>query len=352
MKNLRVLVVDDSAFMRYTVSHHLSSQPDIEVVGLASNGLEAVEQVEALHPDVVTLDVEMPKLDGLSALRLIMEKHPVPVVMMSTLTKEGAAVTIEALTSGAVDFVTKPSQSISVHQVLAELTEKVRQASRAKVRTARLLAGVKRRHTSESIEVPERLVLIGSSTGGPGALREVITRLPENLPAGVIVVQHMPASFTRSLAERLDELSALPVKEAERGDHIGTGRVLVAPGGLHMTLARGGEVQLNEGPAVNGVRPAVDVTLMSAVAAFGDRVLGVILTGMGHDGRDGARALKRAGGRLIAQDEATCIVYGMPRSVVEAGLADRVVPVDEIADVICQMVGQTSKKPQFLRASA
>ncbi|MGQ9554354.1 MAG: protein-glutamate methylesterase/protein-glutamine glutaminase [Anaerolineae bacterium] len=351
MKSIRVLVVDDSAFMRYTVSHHLSGQADIEVVGLASNGLEAVEQVETLHPDVVTLDVEMPKLDGLSALRQIMEKHPVPVVMLSTLTKEGAAITIEALTNGAVDFVTKPSQSTSVHQVLGELTEKVRQAARAKVRAARLMVGAKRRHTVNNTSVTERLVVIGSSTGGPGALREVITRLPEDLPAGVVVVQHMPASFTRSLAERLDELSALPVKEAEQGDRLATGRVLVAPGGLHLILTRTGEVQLNQGPTVNGVRPAVDVTLMSAVAAFGDRVLGVILTGMGHDGRDGARALKRAGGQLIAQDEATSIVYGMPRSVVEAGLADRVEPVDAIADAICQVLSEINKKPQYLRVA-
>lgn len=321
----------------------------MEVVGLAGNGLEAIEQIEALRPDVVTLDVEMPKLDGLRALRQIMEKNPLPVVMMSSLTKEGAAATVEALTSGAVDFVAKPTQTISVHQVLDELTEKVRQAARAKVRSGSLFGAVKRRRPRAEGGVPERIVLIGSSTGGPGALREVITRLPGELQAGVLVVQHMPPNFTRSLAERLDQLSSLPVREAERGDRVASGQVLVAPGGLHMTLNRSAEVLLNEGPPVNGVRPAVDVTLLSAVAAFGERVLGVILTGMGHDGRDAARALKGAGGRLIAQDEATSTVYGMPRSVVEAGLADRVLPVDEIADAICDMLGDPVGKPQLTR---
>lgn len=342
MAKIRVLVVDDSAFMRYTVSHHLSGQPDMEVVGQASNGIEGLEQVEAHRPDVVTLDVEMPKLDGLGTLRQIMAKRPVPVVMMSSLTKEGAAVTVEALTIGAVDFVTKPSQSISVHQVLGELVDKVRQASRARVRAGGPAHAAKRAAVSAiGGEVPDRLVVIGSSTGGPGALREVVTKLPEDLPAGVLVVQHMPPNFTRSLAERLDELSAIPVKEAGRGDRLRRGQVLVAPGGMHLTISRNGEIGLNDGPAVNGVRPAIDVTMMSAVAAFGSRVLSVILTGMGHDGRDGARALKGAGGRVLAQDEATSIVYGMPRSVVEAGLADRVLAIDEIAEAITAELRQS-----------
>ncbi|MHB0877688.1 MAG: protein-glutamate methylesterase/protein-glutamine glutaminase [Anaerolineae bacterium] len=350
MSKVRVLVVDDSAFMRYTISHHLSSQADMEVVGLASDGIEGVEQVEALRPDVVTLDVEMPRLDGLSALRQIMAKHPLPVVMMSSLTKEGAAVTVEALTLGAVDFVNKPSQSISVHQVLGELAEKVRQAARAHVRAPRQSQSPRRRAPAGPAGgPPDRIVVIGSSTGGPGALREVIGRLPVDLGAGVVVVQHMPPSFTRSLAERLDQLSAVPVKEAEAGDRVQTGQVLIAPGGLHMTLTRGGEVQLNDGPAVNGVKPAVDVTMVSVAAAFADRVLGVVLTGMGHDGRDGARAIKQAGGRIITQDEATCIVYGMPRSVAEAGLADMVLPIDQIADGITQALSQGTPKTRFMR---
>lgn len=353
MAKIRVLVVDDSAFMRYTVSHHLSGQPDMEVVGQASNGIEGLEQVEALRPDVVTLDVEMPKLDGLGTLRQIMAKRPVPVVMMSSLTKEGAAVTVEALTIGAVDFVTKPSQSISVHQVLGELGDKVRQASRARVRAGGTARAARRTTASANGgEVPDRLVVIGSSTGGPGALREVVTKLPEDLSAGVLVVQHMPPNFTRSLAERLDELSAIPVKEAGRGDRLRRGQVLLAPGGMHLTINRNGEVGLNDGPVVNGVRPAIDVTMMSAVAAFGSRVLSVILTGMGHDGRDGARALKGAGGRVFAQDEATSIVYGMPRSVVEAGLADRVLAIDEIAEAITAELRQSVAGRRGVRQTA
>jgi two-component system, chemotaxis family, protein-glutamate methylesterase/glutaminase len=353
MGKVRVLVVDDSAFMRYTISHHLSAQPDMEVVGLAADGVEGVEQVEALRPDVITLDVEMPRLDGLSALRQIMAKHPLPVVMMSSLTKEGAAVTVEALTVGAVDFVTKPSQSISVHQVLGELAEKVRQAARARVRAPVTAASPQKRPAAPAPGGRlERLVVIGSSTGGPGALREVIGRLPVDLPAGVVVVQHMPPSFTRSLAERLDDLSAVPVKEAAAGDRVQVGQVLIAPGGLHMTVNRNGEIQLNDGPTVNGVKPAVDVTMVSAAAAFGDRVLAVVLTGMGHDGRDGSRAIKHAGGRTIVQDEATCIVYGMPRSVVEAGLADTVLPIDQIADGISQALSQTTPKSRIVRQTA
>ncbi len=349
MAKTRVLVVDDSAFMRYTISHHLSGQADMEVVGLASNGLEALEMIEALRPNVITLDVEMPKLDGLSTLRQIMGKHPTPVIMMSSLTKEGAAVTVEALTLGAVDFVTKPSQSTGVHQVLGDLSTKVRQAAQARVRVVRAGSGVTRRGPSAPARRLDRLVVIGSSTGGPGALREVITRLPGDLPAGVLVVQHMPPNFTRSLAERLDELSPLPVKEAERGDCLVQGQVLIAPGGQHLTIGGGGEISLNSGPAVNGVRPAVDVTLMSAVAAFGAKTLAVILTGMGHDGRDGSRALKQAGGRVMVQDEATCIVYGMPRSVAEAGLADRVVAIDAIAEAIAQMLEQPPAPNRLMR---
>jgi two-component system chemotaxis response regulator CheB len=338
----RVLVVDDSAFMRFTVSHRLSREPDIEVVGLASNGLEAVEQVEALRPDVVTLDVEMPQMDGLAALRKIMSSCPTPVVMLSTLTQQGAAVTVEALTIGAVDYVAKPSQSTQVHLVLDELCRKVRQAATARVRPYRPIAGLSHRRQGAGGGPARDLVVIGSSTGGPTALREVLSRLPANLGAAVLVVQHMPAGFTRSLAERLDGLSALPVAEAAAGDRLEQGRVLIAPGGRHLTLVGGTTVCLMEGPPVNGVRPSVDVTLSSVAAAFRHRALAVILTGMGHDGRDGVRALKQFGGRALVQDEATSTVFGMPRSVIAAGLADEVAPLDRIADRITKMLSSTA----------
>jgi len=352
MAKIRALIVDDSAFMRYTLQHYFSSYEDIEVVGLASDGLEAIEQVEALHPDVVTLDVEMPRLDGLGALREIMQKRPTPVVMLSTLTKEGADVTVEALSLGAVDFVTKPTRSVGVHQVLDELVEKVRQAARAHVRLRRWRTPPKRQESKPEGRPPQKLVVIGSSTGGPGALHEVLTQLPGDLPAAVVVVQHMPPNFTRSLAERLDELSAVAVKEAATGDHLRTGHVLIAPGDFHLTLTGKGEVVLGKGPRVNGVRPAADVTMMSAAATFRHRTVGVVLTGMGHDGLDGARAIKQTGGQIIAQDEDTCVVYGMPRSVVEAGLADAVLPIDQIADGIVKMVSNKRVGARSMARSA
>ncbi len=342
---IRVLVVDDSAFMRLSISRGLNALPGIEVIGTARDGEEALEQILRLAPDVVTLDVEMPRLDGLGALRRIMAEHPRPVIMLSSLTAEGSFETVQALVIGAVDFVQKPANRANVNAVMDELVQKIRWAVHARVPAPcppnlsltpnRAVPSGKPTH---SLLKNNRVVLIGSSTGGPRALNTVIPELPAGLPAAVLVVQHMPAGFTRSLAERLDSQSSLKVKEAEPGDRPEVGQVLVAPGGYHMTVDETGTIGLNKNPPVHGVRPAIDVTLASLVKKYGPSVISVILTGMGNDGTNGCALVHNAGGRVIAEDASTCVVYGMPRSVAEAGIVDEVTPLTDIARAIVQAV--------------
>ncbi len=338
MSPIRILIVDDSAFMRLTLQRRLAAEPDFEIVGSAGNGHEAVAQVRALKPDVVTLDVEMPGLDGLGALAQIMAEQPTPVIMVSSLTREGTEITVRALTLGAVDFVTKPSQIGNMQQVVAELTAKIRQSARARVRH---VASAGKAPTDQRHKMPLRpitatdtILAIGASTGGPGSLRQLMADLPADLNAAAVIVQHMPPGFTRSLAERLNEVSAWTVKEAAPGDRMLCGQALLAPGGFHLVLGRSGEAILNQDPPVNNVRPAVDVTMRSLVELYKGRVLGVVLTGMGRDGAEGALLIHRAGGRVIAEAESTCAVYGMPRAVVEAGAADYVAPLPEIPMLI------------------
>ena len=367
MDRIKVLVVDDSAFMRKVISDLLAQDPSLEVVGAARDGLDALARIAAARPDVVTLDVEMPRMDGLQALKEIMVRFPLPVVMVSSLTQEGAETTIRALALGAVDFVGKPSGSISLdmRKVGADLVAKVKAAARAKIRpwleaveprserrsarspgpagapvpAAETLQGPKPlKPKSSASELARRLVLIGCSTGGPGALHRLIPELPGDLEAGVLVVQHMPPGFTRSLAVRLNELSPLEVLEASAGDEIRQGRVLVAPGGFHLVVEPDRTVSLNQDPPLHGVRPAADKTFESAAGVFGFSIVGAILTGMGYDGARGAAAVRRAGGKVIAEHESTCVVYGMPRVVVEMGNADRVVPISEVAPVIVELI--------------
>ncbi|MEW8977311.1 MAG: chemotaxis response regulator protein-glutamate methylesterase [Symbiobacterium sp.] len=350
---IRVLVVDDSAFMRKVLTDLLQSDPQITVVGTARDGKEGVEKTFQLQPDVVTLDIEMPVLDGYGTLRQIMARRPTPVVMVSSQTMEGAEATIRALALGAVDFVAKPSGSISLNMHVArdELVAKVKAAAgatprlrpvaaAAPVRTQEQQWAVLRRQAAEAGRPPRRLVVIGCSTGGPGALHQIIPRLPADLPAGVLVVQHMPPGFTRSLAERLDQLSPIAVKEAQAGDRVRPAQVLVAPGGYHMTVDAEGRIQLDQRPPMHGVRPAVDVTFESVIPLWGSRLVGVILTGMGFDGAKGMLSLKRAGGWTIAEDASTCVVYGMPKVVVEMGAANEVLPVHAIAEAITRAVGE------------
>ncbi len=350
-KMLRVMVVDDSAFMRFSIIQQLNEDPEIQVVGSASNGNEALRLIPQLLPDVITLDVEMPHLDGLSTLREIMKNFPRPVIMVSSLTKEGASETIQALMLGAVDFIAKPDNRLDIRTAMGEIISKIKLAANARVKratsnlvqTAAPQAGSQSDKTLHSYSKFDPVILIGSSTGGPGALSEIIPALPANLPSPVVIVQHMPVGFTRSLSERLNSLSPLKVKEAEPGDELLVGQVLVAPGGFHMILDENERVALNQKPAMHGVRPAVDVTLNSLNKHFGKNMIGVILTGMGSDGTLGMSILHSAGGYVIAEDESTCVVWGMPRSVVEAGAADAILPRPKIAKGIEKAIREMKK---------
>jgi two-component system chemotaxis response regulator CheB len=340
---VRVLVVDDSAFMRFSISQHLNGRDGIQVIATARDGQEALELIPSLNPDVVTLDVEMPRLDGISTLREIMTRFPRPVVMLSSLTREGAVTTIQALTLGAVDFITKPDRQLDIQTVMDEAAHKIKRAANARVRPFALARPAP--PSKPVVEKPVRplknnepIVVIGSSTGGPRALNEVVPALPASLPAAVVIVQHMPAGFTHSLAERLNSLSKLLVREAQPGDRLMAGQALLAPGGFHMVLDENEQIALNQNSPVHGVRPAIDVTLTSLVQRYGKRVISVILTGMGSDGTNGSVLLHSVGGTVIAEHESTCVVWGMPRSVLEKQAVDVVVPLPDVADAIQKAV--------------
>ncbi len=345
-RRVKVLIVDDSAFMRFTLAQQLNEHPEITVIGTASNGKEALQLIPKLQPDVITLDVEMPHMDGLTTLRHIMAEFPRPVIMFSSLTQAGAAETIQALMLGAVDFIAKPANRLDIRAVMNEMTAKIVHASCAKVKTFSL--NTVRQVAKKTSEPPQKklqphqkntpVILIGSSTGGPGALSEVVSALPATLPSPVLIVQHMPAGFTHSLAERLNSISQLSVKEAEPGDSLMVGQALIAPGGFHMTLDEHDHIALNQKPTVHGVRPAVDVTLTSLIQRYGKNIVAVIMTGMGSDGTYGASLLHSDGGYVIAEHESTCVVWGMPRSVVEANAADAVLPRPQIASAIEEAV--------------
>ena len=353
---MRVLVVDDSAFMRHAVSQILASSQGIQVVGTARDGIQALDLMEELQPDVVTLDVEMPRLDGLATLERIMRRQPVPVIMLSSFTAEGSSTTMAALELGAVDFVAKPSGPLSrtLQDMGLELATKVRSAARARVH-ARLIRTPPARASSATITASSqafrRVLIIGSSTGGPKALCELVPALPGDLDAAVVIVQHMPAGFTRSLSERLDAMSALTIREAQTNDRLMRGLGLVAPGGRHLLVGSDGTVELSSDPPVLGVRPSVNVTMRSLVRVYGGDCLGVILTGMGSDGTVGCQEIRAAGGRVIAEAESTCVVFGMPRSVIESGAADRVVPLHDMAAQVVQTLADSSW-PQHQRDCA
>jgi two-component system chemotaxis response regulator CheB len=343
---IRVLVVDDSILMRSILGDMLNLPGEMSVVGLAKNGLEAIARTKELKPDVITMDVEMPKMDGITALRQIMKEQPTPVIMLSAVTKEGAWQTMMALSAGAVDFVSKPSGSISldIDRVKGALIEKIRAVcavSRSKLRVAAEMPEVHKGPARMAVRA-KKVVVIGSSTGGPGALEQVVPRLPENLKAGILIVQHMPPGFTRSLAERLNRISAVEIKEAQDGDAILEGRALLAPGDYHMIVRKGAGaghiVSMSQEPPVHRVRPAVDVTMKSAVRNFGAGIVGVVLTGMGTDGAFGLKDIKDQGGRTIACDEKTSVIFGMPKAAIELGCVDRVEPLGNIAGAIIDMV--------------
>ena len=351
-KLINVLVVDDSAFMRKIITDILDSTSDIKVTGTAKDGLEALEKVKLLNPDVITLDVEMPSMDGMSCLKELQRLSGAPVIMLSGLTKNGAQSTIEALEAGAIDFIAKPTGlfEISGEQKKKEIIEKIRMAKRIRktgVSEKTISAQREKAAIGENIKrnsMLETIVAIGTSTGGPKALQEVIPYIPGDVPAALLVVQHMPPGFTKSLADRLNTLSSLLVKEAEDGEKIQPGYVYIAPGDYHMLLNKSKDdvlrIRLTKDPAVGGHRPAVN-TMMNSVAESGfQNVIGVIMTGMGSDGSEGIANIKKQNqGIIISQDEKSCVVYGMPKAAVKTGVVDEVVPLKQIADVIVKNLG-------------
>lgn len=356
---IRVLVVDDSAFMRHAVRRLLAEAPDIEVVGTAADGVEGLAAAAVLRPDVITLDVEMPRLDGLAMLRRLMVEAPTRTIMLSSLTREGASVTLEALGCGAIDFVAKPSGSLSIDvgRVGEELIAKIRTAAAvpalafdalrlraiARQRTGRL-PRVRPPEARTASRPADRLVVIAASTGGPAALDALVRDLPPSVGAAMLVVQHLPAGFTASLAERLANAGQLPCREARPGDLPMANEVLVAPGGHHLVATSTGRLELADLPPVNGVRPSADVTLASLAPLWRDRLLAVVLTGMGRDGCEGARAVAQYGGEVLAQDEATSTVFGMPGAVAEAGLATAILPLPRVAAAITHWALRTAKR--------
>ncbi len=349
----RVLVVDDSGFFRRRIVEILEADPGLKVIGTASNGQEAVDQAAALKPDVVTMDIEMPVMDGITAVRRIMRSNPLPVLMFSSLTHDGAKATLDALDAGAVDFLPKRFEDIAKDRDRARmlLCKRIHDVARqgAKAGNARLAQRaapalpVAREHVQTPVRKGHyRVVAIASSTGGPVALAQVLTRLPADFRLPVLVVQHMPASFTPAFASRLDQQCAVSVREARDGDVVSPGQVLIAPGGRQMTfLQEGGEVRvvIDDGDASLHYKPCADVTFNSIASIFGGKVLSVVLTGMGTDGREGARALKEKGSTVWSQDEATSVIYGMPMAVAEAGLSDRIMALRDIGPAITRTTG-------------
>jgi len=348
MNRIKVLVVDDSAFMRKAIENMLKKDPEIEVAGFARNGKDAIEKIEELKPDIVTLDIEMPIMDGLSALKKIMSTNPIPVIMVSSLTTEGAEATIEALDAGALDFIPKDKSfaTFGIMKIEKELIEKVKYFARKKVfrpkpqKQEKVQIATKQTARMPAPQGPKKsIVAIGTSTGGPQSLQKVIPALPGDLGKPVLIVQHMPPNFTKSLATRLNSLSQLEVVEAQGKEKLEPGVVFIAKGGFQLKVRRVGSNYYTEivDDSKNVLHiPSVDVMVSSVADNFGSKALGVIMTGMGSDGLKGAQLLKSKGGAVIAQDKDSCVVYGMPRAVIEANLADAVVPLGEIAHSIVQ----------------
>ncbi len=346
MNRTRILIVDDSVVIRSLLRQVLAQEPDLEVAGVAANGRIALSMLDQLAPDVVTLDIEMPEMNGLETLRELRRTRPrLPVIMFSTLTERGAVATLEAFSLGASDYVTKPSNSRpggqGVEAIRAQLAPKIRALCRKEPRS--LGSSIERAHRpGSSSGAVVTAVAIGTSTGGPNALSQVLPVLPKGFSVPVFVVQHMPPMFTRFLAERLNRECAIPVREVEAQETVQPGTVRVAAGDHHMTVERVGlgfTLRRSQGPPENSCRPAVDVLFRSVARAYGQGVLAVVMTGMGQDGFRGAQAIREAGGTVIAQDEATSVVWGMPGFVANAGLAERVLPVNEIGAEIVRRVG-------------
>jgi two-component system, chemotaxis family, protein-glutamate methylesterase/glutaminase len=347
---IKVLVVDDSAFMRKAITNMLQSDPGIQVIWAAKDGAESVKKVMELSPDVVTMDIEMPVMDGIEALRQIMEKKPTPVLMVSSLTTDGAKATLDCLDKGAVDFISKNMSDLSVNivNIRNDLIAKVKAVAGKKVRRPAAVSAPKApaasapAYNARKVHGNTAILAIGTSTGGPKALQDIMPLFPANFSVPILIVQHMPQYFTKSFAERLNESCKLEVVEARDGEPLKPGKVFLAPGGQHLKVKRLGAldfgIKLDSEPASYIHRPSVDVMMNSVAEFFPGRALGVILTGMGSDGKEGMTRIKATGGKTIAQDEKSCVVYGMPKAVIDAGMADKVVPLDDIVGEIFNLV--------------
>ena len=346
---IRLLIVDDSPFMRRAISSLVEGESDIKVVGTAKDGQDAIRQIQDLKPDIATMDIEMPVMDGLTALKIIMEKFPIPIIMLSSLTEEGAKETLDALDLGAADYIPKNLSNVSLNilKIKDDLISKIRAITAKKYffkpRSNEQTSGVFKTAPFKESETAVKnnkidIVAIGSSTGGPKALQDVIPKLPQNFPVPIIIVQHMPKAFTGSFAERLSSISHIKVIEAAGGEIIKPGTAYLSPGDKHLSIVKenraGFAISLSNEPEDLINRPSVSVMMESVAKGYPGKALGVILTGMGSDGLMGMKKIKETGGKTIAQDEATCVVYGMPKAVVDADLADMVLPIYKIGDEI------------------
>ncbi len=346
-RKIRVLIVDDSAVARRSIRDALAQDPEIEVVDVACDAYVAREKILKLQPDVITLDLEMPRMDGLTFLRILNEHHPMPVVVVSALTPQGSAKAMEALAAGAVDVLAKPNGSQALGEVAYQLAHLVKAAARARLRSSRLETGVMARPPVSEPPPPgefsaRRVILIGASTGGVEALRFLLPRLPDGLPP-IAVVQHIPPTFSRLMAERLNELCPFEVREAVEGDTLRPGLCLVAPGDFHLALVRYGRgyrARLTQSPPVHHCRPAVDVLFRSAAEHAGAQAVAVLLTGMGSDGARGMQALRAAGARTLAEHEDSCVVYGMPQAAIKLGVVDQVATLEQMPQAILQALAQ------------
>ncbi len=348
MSKIKVLVVDDSAIVRKILSEELSKEPDIEIVGTAPDPYVARDKIVKLKPDVVLLDIEMPRMDGLTFLKKLMKYYPLPVIIVSSLTPKGSRAALEALEIGAVEVMCKPGGPYSVEEMVTDLVQKIKAAATVKFLRGQGSVRHANKPLSQEISLPKiettnKIIAIGSSTGGTEALRQILPMFPPGSP-GILIVQHMPPGFTKAFANRLNEISQIRVKEAEDGDSAIPGLALVAPGNFHMLLRRSGAryfVEIKDGPRVHHQRPSVDVLFNSVAKAAGRNAVGIILTGMGADGAKGLLEMKQAGAKTIAQDEDTCVVFGMPKAAIQLGAADKILPLDQIPIEALKMVQES-----------